>query len=67
MLPDHICQNEEEERPVCSREMEGTEGEWEKIARQKGEAAWISPSCFLLSLPLLGFTGFSAGLTLTKL
>lgn len=67
MPPDHVCQNEEEGRPVCSREMKGTEGEWEKIARQKGEAAWISPSCFLLSLTLLGFTGFTAALTLTKL
>lgn len=67
MPPDHICQKEEEGRPVCSREMKGTEGEWEKIARQKGEAAWISPSCFLLFLPLLGFTGFTAVLTLTKL
>lgn len=67
MPPDHVCQNEEGGRPVCSREMKGTEGEWEKIARQKGEAAWISPSCFLLSLPLLGFTGFTAALTLTKL
>jgi hypothetical protein len=67
MPPGQICQNEEEERLTCSREMKGIEGERKKIARQICEAVRVSPFGFLLSLPLLNSTGFTDILALTKL